>query len=46
MFENKSLFTLNYITLLESYIVNEISHIFIFYDWRLNYILKEIFDIS
>ena len=30
MFENKSLFTLNYMTFLEPCIANEISHIFIF----------------
>ena len=37
---------LNYITFLESYIVDEISNIFNFNDWGLNNILKEIFDIS
>lgn len=37
---------LNYITFLESYIVDEISNIFNFNDWGLNNILKEIFDMS
>lgn len=37
---------LNYMTFLESYIVDEISNIFNFNDWGLNNILKEIFDMS